>query len=54
MPVEERGLSSRLALKVVKHGRLGQPWETPLMCGSRGRRHMLKRRKNPDCDLESE
>ena len=25
MPVEERGLSSRRALKVAKHGRLGQP-----------------------------
>ncbi len=47
MPVEERSLSSGLALKVVKHGRLGQPWKTPLMCGSCGRCHMLKRRKHP-------
>ena len=35
MPAEGRGLGSRLALEVAKHGRLGQPYRTPLMCESR-------------------
>ena len=37
MPAEGRGLGSRQALEVAKHGRLGQPYRTPLMCESCGR-----------------
>ena len=46
MPAEGRGLGSRLVLEVAKHGRLGQPYRTPLMCESRGRPRMPKRREN--------
>ncbi len=46
MPAEGRGLGSRLALEVAKHGRLGQPYRTPLMCESCGRLRMPKRREN--------
>jgi hypothetical protein len=46
MPAEGRGLGSRLALEVANHGRLGQPYRTPLMCESRGRPRMPKRREN--------
>jgi hypothetical protein len=46
MPAEERGLGSRLALEVAKHGRLGQPYRTPLMCESRGRPRTPKRRED--------
>ena len=46
MPAEGRGLGSRLALEVAKHGRLGQPYRTPLMCESRGRPRIPKRREN--------
>ena len=46
MPAEGRGLGSRLVLKVAKHGRLGQPYRTPLMCESCGRRCMPKRRED--------
>ena len=48
MLVEGRGLGSRRVLKVGKHRRLGQPYETPVMCGNCGRRHILKRRKDLD------
>jgi hypothetical protein len=46
MPAEGRGLGSRLALEVAKHGRLGQPYRTPLMCESCGRSRMPKRRED--------
>ena len=53
MPAEGRGLGSRLALEVAKHGRLGQPYRTPLMCESRGRPRMPKRRENLGVGLGS-
>ena len=46
MPAEGRGLGSRLALEVAKHGRLGQPYRTPMMCESCGRLRKPKRREN--------
>jgi hypothetical protein len=46
MPAEGRGLGSRLALEVAKHGRLGQPYRTPMMCESCGRLRRPKRREN--------
>ncbi len=53
MPAEGRGLGSRQALEVAKHGRLGQPYRTPLMCESRGRPSMPKRRENLGVSLGS-
>ena len=53
MPAEGRGLGSRLALEVAKHGRLGQPYQTPLMCESCGRPRMPKRRENLGVGLGS-
>ncbi len=46
MPAEGRDLGSRLVLEVAKHRRLGQPYRTPLMCESRERPRMPKRREN--------
>ncbi len=53
MPAEGRGLGSRQALEVAKHGRLGQPYRTPLMCESCGRPRMPKRRENLGVGLGS-
>jgi hypothetical protein len=53
MPAEGRGLGSRLALEVAKHGRLGQPYRTPMMCESCGRLRMPKRRENLGVGLGS-
>ena len=54
MPAEGRGLGSRQVLEVAKHGRLGQPYRTPLMCESRGRPRMPKRRENLGVGLGSQ
>ena len=48
------GLSSRLALKVATHRRLGRPYATAVRCESCDRHHMLKRRNDPDFDPGSE
>ncbi len=53
MPAEGRGLGSRLVLEVAKHGRLGQPYRTPLMCESRERPRRPKRRENLGVGLGS-
>ncbi len=53
MPAEGRGLGSRLVLEVAKHGRLGQPYRTPLKCESCGRPRRPKRRENLDVGLGS-
>ncbi len=53
MPAEGRGLGSRLVLEVAKHRRLGQPYRTPLMCESRERPRMPKRRKDLGVGLGS-
>ncbi len=53
MPAEGRGLGSRLALEVAKHGRLGQPYRTPMMCESCGRLRKPKRRENLGVGLGS-
>ncbi len=53
MPAEGRGLGSRLALEVAKHGRLGQPYRTPMMCESCGRPRRPKRRENLGVGLGS-
>jgi hypothetical protein len=53
MPAEGRGLGSRQVLEVAKHGRLGQPYRTPMMCESRGRSRMPKRRENLGVGLGS-
>jgi hypothetical protein len=45
MPAEGRGLGSRLVLEVAKHGRLGQPYRTPLMGESRERPRTPQRRE---------
>ncbi len=53
MPAEGRGLGSRLALEVARHGRLGQAYRTALRCESRGRLRMPKRRENLGVGLGS-